>query len=112
MLLQSDRLSASVGELLAFRRRLGVPLVAAELGYRDALDRPDDAADVLIRLRGGDTLWQKERLLNVALRELPADCSAGARARLRYRVRLRGLGRALAGRPGALSAAATVSQRS
>lgn len=63
---------------LAFRHRLGVPLVAVELGYRDAFDLPDDAADVLIRLRGGDTLWQKERLLNVALRELPPDCSAVA----------------------------------
>jgi hypothetical protein len=32
-------------------------------------------AEILIRLRGGAVLWQKERLLNVALQVVPSPCS-------------------------------------
>jgi hypothetical protein len=35
--------------------------------------RPYDA-EILVRLRGKDVMWQKERLLNVALRHLPDEC--------------------------------------
>ena len=58
-----------------FRRRLKVPLVTVELARdRATLQlRPDDA-DRLVQLTGEDRLWQKERLLNVALRALPPDC--------------------------------------
>jgi len=63
---------------LAFRSKLTIPLVTVELSYRDGFDLPPDAADVLIRLRGRDVLWQKERLLNLALARLPQDCSAVA----------------------------------
>lgn len=61
-----------------FRRNLGVPLVAVELGYGPEFELGQDAADIVIRLRGRDVLWQKERLLNLALRALPADCHAVA----------------------------------
>jgi len=61
-----------------FRQRLVVPLVTVELGYHDEFELPDDAADILIRTRGRDILWQKERLLNLALRALPAECDAVA----------------------------------
>jgi hypothetical protein len=61
-----------------FRRNLNVPLVTVELAYRDGFELPADAADVLIRLRGGHVLWQKERLLNLALEALPANCNAVA----------------------------------
>ena len=61
-----------------FKRNLMVPLVTVELAYRDGFELPDDAADTLIRLRGRDVLWQKERLLNLALRALPAECDAVA----------------------------------
>src|SRR5262245_43635098 len=61
-----------------FRRRLTVPLVAVELSYNGACDlEPGDAA-LLIRLEGGSVLWQKECLLNVALRALPEQCDAVA----------------------------------
>ena len=59
-----------------FRRRLGVPLVTVEwawaggVGYQ--LDPGD--ADILIQLSSPDLMWQKERLLNVALQSLPAEC--------------------------------------
>ena len=57
-----------------FRARLTVPLVTVELALgRDfALGAGD--ADILVQLRGGDVMWQKERLLNVALGAVPADC--------------------------------------
>ena len=63
---------------LTFRRKLNVPLVTVELAYRDDFELPPDAADVLVRVRGGDVLWQKERLLNLALAALPGDCDAVA----------------------------------
>jgi len=59
---------------LRFRDNLGVPLVAVELAYRDDFELEDGDADILIRLRGRDVMWQKERLLNVALRAVPAGC--------------------------------------
>jgi hypothetical protein len=59
-----------------FRERLGLPLVAVELRGRNGFELGSDDADILIRLTEGDMLWQKERLLNIALRALPADCDA------------------------------------
>jgi hypothetical protein len=57
----------------AFRARLRAPLVTVELGYGEyELDLAD--AEVLVRLPGRDRLWQKERLLNRALAELPPEC--------------------------------------
>lgn len=61
-----------------FRRDLSVPLVAVELAFdRDFHLRPEDA-EILVQLRGGAILWQKERLLNIALRALPAHVDAVA----------------------------------
>lgn len=58
-----------------FRRHLQAPLVTVELscGRDFELERGD--ADILVQLRDGDILWQKERLLNIALTALPASCS-------------------------------------
>ncbi len=61
-----------------FRRHLTIPLITVELAYRDDYDLPADAADILIRLRSSDVLWQKERLLNLALAALPDRCDAVA----------------------------------
>ena len=58
----------------AFRERLNVPLVAVELANGDDFELTEEDADVLIQLGDGDVLWQKERLLNVALGSLPASC--------------------------------------
>lgn len=57
-----------------FRKHLDVPLVAIELAYESDFELRQEDADILIRVRGGDVLWQKERLLNLALRALPAAC--------------------------------------
>jgi hypothetical protein len=61
-----------------FRRRLksqGVPLLTVELGFGDRpFDLGPDEADKRIQIRGGDVLWQKERLLNLGVQALPSDC--------------------------------------
>jgi hypothetical protein len=53
-----------------FRAKLGVPLVTVELSFDGHFD---DDADILIQISGGAVLWQKERLLNVALKSVPQN---------------------------------------
>ena len=57
-----------------FRANLGVPLIAVEQGYDRPFELMSSDADILIQIRGGDPMWQKERLLNLALDALPANC--------------------------------------
>jgi len=57
-----------------FRERLTVPLIAVELAYGPNFELTKNDAEILVQLRGGAVLWQKERLLNLALRELPRHC--------------------------------------
>jgi hypothetical protein len=61
-----------------FRRRLTVPLVTVEHAAAGTFELGPDDADVLLRVDGGAVLWQKERLLNLALAALPGDCDAVA----------------------------------
>lgn len=56
-----------------FRRHLGVPLVTVEWNPFAEFDLGPADADVLVQVRGGDLMWQKERLLGLAARQLPAD---------------------------------------
>jgi hypothetical protein len=56
-----------------FRENLEVPLVAVEAVY----DKPDLTtadAEILVQRQCEDVLWQKERLLNLALEALPPEC--------------------------------------
>jgi hypothetical protein len=57
-----------------FREHLTVPLAAVELAYGPDFELTVADAEILVQLRGGDVLWQKERLLNVALGALPKTC--------------------------------------
>jgi hypothetical protein len=57
-----------------FRERLHVPLVAVELTYGPDFELQEQDAEILVQLRGGAVLWQKERLLNLALQALPRHC--------------------------------------
>jgi hypothetical protein len=57
-----------------FASQLGVPLVTVELAFGGAFELCKDDADTVVQLRGGDVMWQKERLLNVALQSLPPHC--------------------------------------
>ena len=61
-----------------FRRRFAAALVCVELSFTGDFALTASDADILIQLRGQAVLWQKERLLNVALQALPASCEAVA----------------------------------
>ncbi|MFO0849445.1 MAG: hypothetical protein U0871_12945 [Gemmataceae bacterium] len=51
----------------------GLPTVVVECGFADApFDLP--AGNGVFHVRGRDVMWQKERLLNLALARLPAGC--------------------------------------
>lgn len=56
-----------------FQANLGVPLVTVELSFDGHFELTDDDADILIQLSGGAVLWQKERLLNLAVKAVPAN---------------------------------------
>jgi hypothetical protein len=58
-----------------FRANLGVPLVTVELSFNDRFELTDQDADILIQLRGGALLWQKERLLNLGLKAVPSNAT-------------------------------------
>ncbi|TAK12009.1 MAG: hypothetical protein EPO32_10095 [Anaerolineae bacterium] len=55
-------------------RQQGVPLLAVEAAMGNGFELHADDADLLIQGKGGAVLWQKERLLNIALANLPDDC--------------------------------------
>jgi hypothetical protein len=58
-----------------FRQRLAVPLLTVELSFDANFQLRPDEADILVQLRGRDVMWQKERLLNVALKLVPGGCN-------------------------------------
>lgn len=56
-------------------RKQGLRLLVIECAFGDAeFEVPDDLCDKLVRRRSSAVMWQKERLLNVALDELPPAC--------------------------------------
>ena len=57
-----------------FRRSLTVPLVTVELSFGDTFELDEGDADILVRIRGRDVMWQKERLLNLAVAQVPRAC--------------------------------------
>jgi hypothetical protein len=57
-----------------FRKSLKVPLITVELAYGRDFELVETDADILVQLRGKHVMWQKERLLNLALNALPPDC--------------------------------------
>jgi hypothetical protein len=52
----------------------GIPLLAVELAFDGDFELQHGDADLLVQLRGGDVLWQKERLLNIGIAALPDTC--------------------------------------
>ena len=56
-----------------FRANLGIPLVTVELSFDDKFDLGRNDADRLIQISGGAVLWQKERLLNLAIKAVPSN---------------------------------------
>ena len=44
-----------------------------ELSFDGRFELTDNDADILIQLSGGAVLWQKERLLNIAIQSVPKN---------------------------------------
>lgn len=57
----------------AFRLELGLPLLTIELAERGRFCLTPPDADVLLKVSGDDWIWQKERLLNIAIEALPTE---------------------------------------
>jgi len=57
---------------------LSVPLLTVEHVRDNCPELGEGDADILVRVTGGDTMWQKERLLNLALDALPSECDTVA----------------------------------
>jgi len=58
-----------------FRRNLEFPLLTIEWSPSGDFELGHGEADILVRVEGGDLMWQKERLLNIALESLPPSCA-------------------------------------
>jgi len=56
-----------------FKDALLAPLLVVELGFGNSFELSQGDADILLQLRGSAVLWQKERLLNIGIRSLPAE---------------------------------------
>jgi hypothetical protein len=58
-----------------FHQELNVPLLTVELAFNDSpFELCASDAEKLVQIRGGDVMWQKERLLNIAINHLPPEC--------------------------------------
>lgn len=57
-----------------FRAELQIPLAVAELGFNGRWELAEHDADMLLRIADGDVMWQKERLTNLLVAKLPAEC--------------------------------------
>lgn len=59
-----------------FRESLAIPLLTVELAGDGRFDLGPADAEILVQRSGGSVVWQKERLLNIALDALPPECEA------------------------------------
>ena len=57
-----------------FRQRLTVPLLTVEFSQTGVFELGAGDAEVLLQVRDGDFMWQKERLLNLGVTHLPDHC--------------------------------------
>ena len=57
-----------------FREHLGLPLAVIELSFNGEFFLTDSDADLLVQIDQGDVMWQKERLINRIVQELPEEC--------------------------------------
>ena len=55
----------------AFRRHLNAPLMVVELAKPGQHELSGEDGDIVLSLTGEDRIWQKERLLNIGIAELP-----------------------------------------
>jgi hypothetical protein len=67
------RYRARLANYRTFRRELAAPLVTVEWSCDGAFELDAGDADVLIQLSSPDLMWQKERILNLAVAAVPAN---------------------------------------
>lgn len=58
----------------SFQRNLTLPLLTVEMGFEGRFDLAKEDATILVQVPSSALMWQKERLLNVALGSLPGEC--------------------------------------
>jgi hypothetical protein len=56
-----------------FKKNLALPLITVEWASDGIFELNQSDADLLIQIKEGDLMWQKERLLNIAIDNLPAS---------------------------------------
>lgn len=56
-----------------FKSKLSLPLVTVEWAPDGIFELNQNDSDILIQIKDGDIMWQKERLLNIAIESLPAN---------------------------------------
>ncbi len=61
-----------------FRQHLKTPLLTVELSFDGEYQLEESDADIMIRVPVGGLMWQKERLLNIGIDHLPAECESVA----------------------------------
>jgi hypothetical protein len=59
-----------------FRQYLSIPLVTVELSQGQSFQLGEADAEVLIQIKCPDVMFQKERLLNIAIGSVPETCAA------------------------------------
>jgi hypothetical protein len=57
-----------------FRQNLQIPLLTVELSFNGEFHLEEGDAEILIQRTSEDVMWQKERLLNLAVEALPDFC--------------------------------------
>ena len=69
------RYRSRLANYLTFRHHLGIPLATIELSHDADFELGERDAEIVIRRQSRAVLWQKERLLNLAVQALPPTCS-------------------------------------
>lgn len=67
------RYRSRIANYRAFREHLPIPLCAVELANHGEFQLGDEDAEIVVRASSPDIIWQKERLLNLALTHLPPE---------------------------------------
>lgn len=74
----SEKYKNKIENYLIFKqgiKKQGLKIIVVECAFKDApFELTSDDADILIQVRSNSVMWQKERLLNIALQKIPIDC--------------------------------------
>lgn len=68
-----QKYSSRYNNFKTFSQNIQTPLLVVEFSHNGQFQLCKDDATILIQIPKGDILWQKERLLNIALQNLPKE---------------------------------------